>query len=263
MGQAGWYNSCSCFVRSCRAVKRTTGLLYMLVLSTVGWFVVLFHFWPFPTSIHVLVSLLGTLAMWTARQWIMLLLQAVRRSRSVPGSASQDTEAQEHEVPLLGKTEEGLPALLQCPPEEWSRARRLSVLTSSSLLMSILVSSTLSLCRSATVPPHPIPADPAISEKYFIAANLYNNEKVFPTWSSELVKLCQYRKIAHVPFIPSIPSGDPCSCFPISLPCLQWETTTFLSQSQNRTVGTRHSIYSPNSMSVYTISVYRIGSRSK
>lgn len=36
-----------------------------------------------------------------------------------------------------------------------------------------------------------------VPEKYFIAANLYNNDETFDIWAHELVQLCGHREVGH------------------------------------------------------------------
>lgn len=164
----------------------------LVAVLSLGWLAGLFFVWPFPTTVHAMLSLVVALLTWTALQWAALLQYAGQYllSRRYHHSSSNS----EHSKPLLGNDmSTPSPTRWNWLPSEWSRARRLAVLAASILSIAII---THSLPPTEASTPLPIlhRSDPLVPERYLIAANLYNNEEVFGEWSAELVRLCQNRE---------------------------------------------------------------------
>jgi hypothetical protein len=152
----------------------------IITAIALGWTLELFWTYPFPTTIPLFVGLSTATVGFTLLAWVRLL-NALRTAnwRFPPGSNLW--QAIRH------------PGTITPPSSPSSRTRcvpRRVALVASTCLM-------LYWCHLGLTPPaQPLPvlnrADPDVQERYFIAANLYNNEQVFKSWSTELIKLCEH-----------------------------------------------------------------------
>ncbi|CAD6571957.1 MAG: hypothetical protein CYPHOPRED_004671 [Cyphobasidiales sp. Tagirdzhanova-0007] len=136
-----------------------------------GWAVGLFYVYPFPTTIPLFIGAAISLSLWVIVQLLNMARSAIARK------------------PIVA---------------EWSRERRLAVAMGTLLLMWFGV--------AGFVPPRrdlPVlhPSRPDVAEKYFIAANLYNSEAIFASWSSELLRLSSHLGDSNV-FISVVESNS-------------------------------------------------------
>lgn len=147
-------------------------LTFILILS-LGWLLGLFYVWPFPTTVHAIIPLAIALIAWTAIQWASLIqLLLFHRTRLSPWSPTSS------------------PTFSLIPPK-WSRYRRIALLLSTILTCTICLNAIPQ--REQSIPlPALIPSNTSIPERYFVAANLYNNEDVIPEWTDQLLKLCDH-----------------------------------------------------------------------
>lgn len=132
---------------------------FVLTLS-VGWLLGLFYVWPYPTTIHAILPLAIASIAWTVIQWASLIQAAFHSSKS---------------------------------RNKWTRSRRIAVLLSSILTLAIALNAIPPSERRMPLPSL-VPSNPSIPERYFIAANLYNNEDIIPEWTEQLIKLCEHRE---------------------------------------------------------------------
>ncbi len=140
--------------------NRHVATLSYVVLAIV-WTLAIFYLYPFPNTIPIFIGGLVSLTTWT----IINLWQAQR---------------------AIWRKETSMDA-----PASWPTTRRLC-----------LIASTLMLIFFATLGVRPSPEElpvlhqtvPDVAERYFIAANLHDNEHVFPTWSHELLLLSAHRE---------------------------------------------------------------------
>lgn len=131
------------------------------VVLGICWTAVIFYIYPFPNTVPIFIGGVISLATWT----IINLWQAR------PAIWRRDT-------------------LIE-PPPAWPMGRRLCLATSTLML---LYWATLGIVPSLEELPvlHRTVHD--IAERYFIAANLHNNEGVFSAWSNELLLLSAHRE---------------------------------------------------------------------
>lgn len=129
-----------------------------------GWTIGLYVAYPFPTTIPLFIGAVIWLVGWTIRAWWGIL------------SAIRGETCTSH---------------LQT---RWKTYQLVGLGTASLLVMYWL---SLGFVPPAGDMPELIPSGPDIPERYFIAANLYNNEAVFPQWSTELLKLATHREYSH------------------------------------------------------------------
>lgn len=181
---------------SASILERHPAATLVTVLS-LGWLAGLFYVWPFPTTVHAMLSLVVALLAWTALQWAALFQYLVT---FIASRQNKSCTTSEYNHPLLGSNVAASEHPLHTGssrwnwlPSQWSRYRRLAVLAAS--ILSIAIITHASPPTEARLPvPKLIPSNPLIPEKYFIAANLYNNEEIFGEWSAELIRLCRHRK---------------------------------------------------------------------
>jgi hypothetical protein len=131
---------------------------------TLGTGIGLFIAFPFPTTVHVFAGASTGLIVWTLVSWARIVFSLSLASLR------------------------GSPKGLALP--RGSPAYFITLIVSSVLILYWL---TLGLVpRQEEVPP--IGHADGSPAKYFIAANLYNNEEILPRWSREMVKLAQHRE---------------------------------------------------------------------
>jgi len=147
---------------------------------------------PFPTTIPVFVgAALGLLA-FTILDWYRLItsIYASRRRSDAPSPpaspcitptlrCSNDTPRPPPYTPHSHST------------VNVSRVRKIRLIISTALILFWLHLGIIPPAEHVPVLHRSVPSRP---EKYFIAANMYNNEDVFEGWSQELLKLCDYRE---------------------------------------------------------------------
>lgn len=142
--------------------------------------------YPFPTTIPVFVGAALSLFTFTILDWYRLLTSIyASRRRSEPCPTSPAT------TPRCSNDSPRPPPYTTYPQSSVnvSRGRKIRLVLSTALI--------LFWCHLGFIPPpEHVPvlhrSEPWRPEKYFIAANMYNNEAVFEGWSRELLKLCDY-----------------------------------------------------------------------
>lgn len=151
-------------------LARRDPVLIFVVLLSIATFVALLVAFPFPTTVHAFAAIFVGVTAWTQISCLRIVFAlALVAWRGNPKALAK-----------------GLP--------RWSTAQY-----SFLLVLSTFVLYCLSL---GLVPPlHELPAldrDLAGAQpgKYFIAANLYNNEDLVPHWSDQVVKLAEHRELA-------------------------------------------------------------------
>lgn len=146
----------------------------LVFFSGVG---TLFAVFPFPTTVHAFIPLALALASWVALSWLKLGWGALRALRRRGPVGAKKTMSDVVPGMVVGG----------------ARQRRRSVTHLTALLAcTALVVYWLSL---GLVPPkQEIPALAPAEDRprYFIAANLYNNEHLVPRWSSQVLKLVNH-----------------------------------------------------------------------
>ncbi|WRT63900.1 uncharacterized protein IL334_000826 [Kwoniella shivajii] len=133
-------------------------ILLLIILLSIGFAIVLFMIFPFPTTIPAFLSILISLSGWTILTWSKILHAFVFQSR-------------EKSTNFFNR---------------YSNTKR-----------TIIVATTLFLlylaCLGVCAPEEDLPRlVNKGSEKYFIAANLHDSEDILPKWSEELVKLIDH-----------------------------------------------------------------------
>ena len=180
----------------------STSNLFVLVLS-LGWFFGLFYLFPFPTTIHVFLGAAVATLLWTVTQLFELCHTAVLvilQSRK-----AQTHFLADHRLPLLTQHRTQLgnrynirEYLGRCIPASWSTRKTFGVTLATLLSIALLANATPPSEDQRRVPVlhQSLAGRP---EKYFIAANLYNNDESFEQWAHELVQLCGHCESAgHV-----------------------------------------------------------------
>lgn len=174
---------------------RLDSLTLFVVFIGLATFLGLGLAFPFPTTVHVFLAAFAGLTAWTA----------ISLTRAVIAIAM---------VGLRGRS-----ALKKSElPQNVSQL--VTLLAATAL---VLYWFSIGLVPERESVPQIIPTDYNVPEKYYIAANLYNSEKIFPTWSNEVIKLI-----------------DHCECFASVLLILQWEQRTRLCPSTNLIRTTAH-----------------------
>ena len=148
---------------------KPTALLFASVsgLATTG--AIFFH-WPFPHTVPVFLGLLCGLAVWTAIESLTLAAYFL-----LPG--------------------------LQKGRAPWSFLHRSFYL---SAVLILLLFASLGLSPPSIPMPVIHRADPAVPEKYLIAAALYNSEAIYPVWSEQVIKLTQHCESSSSPVVNTI-----------------------------------------------------------
>lgn len=154
---------------------------WTLLAIFLSWVIGLHIAYPFPTTIPVFIGGAFTLLAWTALEWYRVV-EAVREKSNG-----------EYEIPLLSP-EEGQTRSTLCQS---------AFTTGRKVRLGLSTCAILYLCFLGFIPPREhvpelVRTDPSRQDKYFIAALLYNNEAVFDGWSTELLKLCDYRESTSV-----------------------------------------------------------------
>lgn len=135
-------------------------------LFGIGWTIGLFIVYPFPTTIPLFVGGVICLTGWDVIAWTRILA-SLYRERSLSKLKTSRTVRQ-----WIGLT-----------------------------VCTILVLFLFSL--GLTPPPEALPTlrpgSVDAPERYFIAADMYNNEAVFGVWSAEVLKLARHRECVPIP----------------------------------------------------------------
>ncbi|WVQ93720.1 hypothetical protein IAU59_000797 [Kwoniella sp. CBS 9459] len=137
--------------------KRIDPLFCLFVVIGIGWALGLLLLYPFPTTIPVFVGFMVILSSWTILAWSRFIFALARRK-------------------------EGLRTI-------YSRysTRLKTFLILSTMFLSYMASLGLFVPREET-PTLPTEIN-GVHQKYFIAANLHDNEAVLARWSDQLVQL--------------------------------------------------------------------------
>lgn len=145
---------------------------------------------PFPTTIPVFVGAALGLLTFTTLDWYRLItaIYASRRRSDTPSPLAS---------PVIAPTPRCSNDIPRPPPYtphpqstvNVSRVRKIRLLLSTALLIFWLHLGIIPPAEHVPVLHRSVPSRP---EKYFIAANMYNNEDVFEGWTQELLKLCDY-----------------------------------------------------------------------
>lgn len=125
----------------------------------IGWSVIFAILYPFPTTIHIFVAFLVGCVCWTGSEWAWI----VERWRNSKGGLRR--------------------SLQKMKP----RRRTVFLCSNVGLVSCTLFGLRVPVGRVPALEEHSIDTD-----RWFIAANLYNNERVLPRWSEELLKLVTY-----------------------------------------------------------------------
>lgn len=134
---------------------RLDPLVVTAALLAVGMFIAMLVWYPFPTTIHAFVALAVGVVSWTIGSW----------ARSLAGIVLRKPNLYRYSVPQLT----GLAVA--------------SILTIYWLVLGIH--------PPGEVAP-PLNLD---GERFFIAANLYNNENILPRWTGQIEKLIDHREL--------------------------------------------------------------------
>jgi hypothetical protein len=145
-------------------VARRDPLLITVILVSLGTGISLFIAFPFPTTVHVFIGLALGLTIWTLISWARIVFALSLASLR------------------------GAPKAVALP--RWSTAHFVGIIVASSL---VIYWFTLGLVPGQEVVPALGHADGS-QPKYFIAANLFNNQDLFPRWGRELEKLIDHRE---------------------------------------------------------------------
>lgn len=145
---------------------------------------------PFPTTIPVFVGAALGLLTFTALDWYRLITSIYasrRRSDHTSPLASPCTIS-------VTRCSNDIPRPPPYTPHPQStvnisRIRKIRLVLSTALLIFWL---HLGIIPPAEHVPQLHRTEPGRPEKYFIAANMYNNVDVFEGWTQELLKLCDY-----------------------------------------------------------------------
>lgn len=148
--------------RSPRAwlARRDPALITIVILS-LGCFIFLLIAFPLPTSIHVFLSVALGITSWTFLQWIRL------------GHTCASSYLRGGNV-----------------VRRWTTAQLSTFVVFSALAMFWL---SLGIVPPAETVPSLVGADGGGRPRYFIAANLYNNEDIVPQWTEQLIKAIEHR----------------------------------------------------------------------
>lgn len=147
---------------------------------------------PFPTTIPVFVGAALGLLFFTTLDWYRLItsIYASRRRSDTPSPLASPCDAP---TPRSSNDTPRPPPYTPHPlaTVNISRVRKIRLILSTALLIFWL---HLGIIPPAEHVPVLHRSEPWRPEKYFIAANMYNNEDVFEGWTQELLKLCDYRE---------------------------------------------------------------------
>ncbi|WWC86000.1 uncharacterized protein L201_000871 [Kwoniella dendrophila CBS 6074] len=162
----------------CRRRRFRFGLdlwIITIILIAIGNLGVWFLIFPFPTTIPAFISLMIILIGWTNLTWIKTLYHTSILLKKIDENSFEDKKRIASRRYF----------------DKFSTTKRTILLSSTCFL--------LYLCYlGLIIPEEQIPPvrlnqyHYGVPEKYFIAANLHDNEDILPTWSSELVKLVNY-----------------------------------------------------------------------
>lgn len=182
----------------------------LLLAIMVAWLIGLHIAYPFPTTIPVFLGAATGLFVVTVLDWYRIikpLIASWRRhdsSQTLRTSISSTTSSRSsNDLPRSPPPYTTYP---QSASVNVSRAKKIRLVLSTALIFFWL---HLGIVPPAEHVPVLHRSEPWRPEKYFIAANLYNNEAVFDGWSKELLKLCDYREYPITIETPSL--ADPVS----------------------------------------------------
>lgn len=134
-------------------------VLLSLVFLALGGALALFIAFPFPTTIHLFIPAAVALAAYVLVAWTRLVVAS--------GSALR----------------KGGPKGVLKSLARWSIPAALALVGSSALVV-------FWLCLGVSPPAEAVPALPP--QRYFIAANLFNNEDILPAWLDQMARLIQH-----------------------------------------------------------------------
>lgn len=190
-------SSSSSFVR-----RHPLPCLFVAIL--VAWIIGLHIAYPFPTTIPVFVGAACGLFTVTAFDYYRIINSIIVSRRrhndhsQQQSSCTNNNSNSNSNSHSSGRCSNDLP---RSPPPYSAYPHSTSVNLSRGKKIRLALSTALILffLHLGIVPPaEHVPvlhrSEPWRPEKYFIAANLYNNADVFGGWSAELLKLCDYRK---------------------------------------------------------------------
>lgn len=153
--------------------------------------------YPFPTTIPVFLGAVSSLFAFTVLDWYRVFNSIIASRRrheqsqcqqQRPSIASITSSRSSNDIPRSPPPYTTYP---QSSSANVSRGRKIRLVLSTALLLFFL---HLGIVPPAEHVPVLHRSEPWRPEKYFIAANLYNNADVFDGWSKELLKLCDYRE---------------------------------------------------------------------
>lgn len=141
--------------RPARSVlARLDPLVVTIVLLALGMLVAMFVVYPFPTTVHAFVAIALGVVSWSILSWARILVGLVLRKATLYRYSTP------HMTGLVVAT----------------------VMTVYWLILGV---------RPA---PEHLPADFSTDgERFFIAANLYNSERLLPRWTAQMEKLIEHR----------------------------------------------------------------------
>lgn len=161
----------------------------------VAWIVGLHIAYPFPTTIPVFVGAACALFTLTVLDWYRIITSLIAswhrhdtQQTQRPSFSSTTSSRSSNDLPRSPPPYTTYP---QSGSVNVSRAKKIRLVLSTALIVFWL---HLGIVPPAEHVPVLHRSEPWRPEKYFIAANLYNNEAVFDGWSKELLKLCDYRE---------------------------------------------------------------------
>jgi hypothetical protein len=171
----------------------------LLIAINVAFWIGIHIAYPFPTTIPVFLGWVASLTVFTVLDYYRIFssIIASRRRRR------EHFQSQQQQRPSITSTNSSRSSndLPRSPPPYTAYPQSASVNVTRGRKIRLFVSTVvlLFLLHLGIVPPaEHVPVlhrtEPWRPEKYFIAANLYNNADVFDGWSKELLKLCDHRE---------------------------------------------------------------------
>lgn len=134
----------------------------LIIVLALSWIVGLYFAFPSPTTIPVFIGAAIGVTSWTLFSWFRIAL-LMFRSKQFSTSCFAS----------------------------WPVRCRIGLATCTFLVIYWI---SRGLIPPAELVPPLLSSHPGVPERYFIAANLYNNEAVFNDWSSQLLKLSRHRE---------------------------------------------------------------------
>jgi hypothetical protein len=151
---------------------------------------------PFPTTIPVFVGAALGLLFFTTLDWYRLF-KSIYASHRRSDATLPSTSLSGVSTPRCSNETPRPPPYTAHPQStvNISRGRKIRLVIFTAMLAYWL---HLGIIPPAEHVPVLHRSEPWRPEKYFIAANMYNNEAVFEGWSQELLKLCDYREFSSI-----------------------------------------------------------------